>query len=105
MMQLDEYQRQSYKYAMPTARHVDYLVPGLAGEVGELCSLFAKGVRDSKGYVNEETLVKELGDVLWFVAGIASHFNIPLEEVAELNLHKLESRKQRNVISGSGDDR
>lgn len=104
-MQLDEYQRQSYTYALPQSRHIDYLLPGLVGEVGELASLFAKGVRDSKGYVSEENLVKELGDVLWFVAGIASHFNIPLEEVAEMNLHKLESRKQRNVIQGSGDYR
>lgn len=104
-MNLDDYQRQSYKYALPQARHVDYLVPGLAGEVGELCSLFAKGVRDSKGYVSEESLVKELGDILWFVAGIASHYNIPLEEVAQGNLQKLESRMQRNTITGSGDNR
>lgn len=48
---------------------------------------------------------KELGDVLWQVQAIASHFGWRLEEIAIENLLKLEDRAKRGVIGGSGDNR
>jgi NTP pyrophosphatase (non-canonical NTP hydrolase) len=50
-------------------------------------------------------LQKELGDVLWFVAGIAYSAGWTLEDIAKMNIDKLEDRRQRNVIQGSGDNR
>jgi len=50
-------------------------------------------------------IVKELGDVMWYLAGIARYLDVDLSEVAEGNIEKLASRKQRGVISGSGDNR
>jgi NTP pyrophosphatase (non-canonical NTP hydrolase) len=50
-------------------------------------------------------LKKELGDILWFVAGIARNYYWNLEDIAQMNLNKLEDRKNRNVIQGSGDNR
>jgi NTP pyrophosphatase (non-canonical NTP hydrolase) len=47
----------------------------------------------------------ELGDVLWYVAQLASELGLDLEGVAQANLDKLASRAARNVIAGSGDDR
>jgi len=48
---------------------------------------------------------KELGDVLWYVAQLASELGLELDEIAAQNLEKLFSRQERGVLSGSGDDR
>jgi hypothetical protein len=53
----------------------------------------------------QEMLKKELGDILWFIAGLASNYGWNLEDIAQMNLNKLEDRKNRNVIQGSGDNR
>jgi NTP pyrophosphatase (non-canonical NTP hydrolase) len=50
-------------------------------------------------------LAAELGDVLWYVAQLATEAGLDLDEIAEDNLAKLLSRKQRNVLQGSGDTR
>lgn len=103
-MELNEYQRSAYSYSLDSARNINYLLLGLSGEVGELHSLFAKNLRD-KGSIEWSAVEKELGDVLWFVSGIAEFLGMDLDHVAQINLDKLESRKQRGTIKGSGDDR
>ena len=69
----------------------------------------AKRLRDFAGDFEDEGfrqgLNKELGDVLWHVAVIASELGFSLEEIADANLSKLASRMERGVIQGSGDDR
>lgn len=50
-------------------------------------------------------LQKEAGDILWQIAGLCSVMGWSLEEVAQQNLDKLASRKERNVIDGNGDNR
>ena len=85
-----------------------YPALGLAGEAGEVCEKIKKIMRDQKGFItqeNEDELVKELGDVLWYVANIASEINRNLSEIAEVNLQKLEDRKNRGKLQGSGDNR
>ncbi len=47
----------------------------------------------------------ELGDVLWYVAQLASELDLNLDEIAQANLDKLLSRQRRGVLSGSGDER
>lgn len=103
-MNLDTYQKEAYSYALTTAKNPFYMLTNLSGEVGELCSLFAKAGRDKKD-LDLPAVKKELGDVLWMVAGIASIMGMQLEDVARGNLIKLEARKQNNTISGSGDNR
>jgi NTP pyrophosphatase (non-canonical NTP hydrolase) len=109
---LNDYQEKAWSYALPTAKESSYLFPGIAAEVGELCGVQAKYVRDNPTSVDmfswenrQEALKKELGDILWFVAGIASNYYWKLEDIAQMNINKLEDRKQRNVIQGSGDNR
>ena len=97
-----DYQIEAYKFkAYPD---VSYPVLGLAEEAGEVCGKFAKAIR--KGVpVNEDDLKKELGDVLWMLAAICTEHDIDLEEVASLNIEKLNDRQARDVIVGEGDNR
>lgn len=103
-MSFDEYQKKAWDCAMPTAKTTQYLLPGLAGEVGELSSLFAKSQRDGN-ILDNVSVSKELGDVLWFVSTIAFYHGLSLADIAETNIEKLESRKKRGVIGGNGDNR
>jgi NTP pyrophosphatase (non-canonical NTP hydrolase) len=81
---------------------------GLVGESGEVAEKFKKLIRDKEGIIGDEDkqeLVKELGDILWYVSSVSHLLGYTLGEVAQMNLDKLASRKQRNQISGSGDNR
>jgi NTP pyrophosphatase (non-canonical NTP hydrolase) len=104
-MQLSEYQQAVKKYLLPSANNREYLVNGLAAEAGEVAGLVAKAVRDDDGLVDIVKLKKELGDVLWFVAILSAHYGIDLVDVATSNINKLQSRQDRNVLGGSGDER
>lgn len=104
----DEYQQAALNTALPSALDFNYLIPGLAAEAGELAGKYAKIVRDKGGVFSEEDDIemrKEAGDVLWFVALIAEKLHYNLSDVAQGNIDKLESRKARGVIGGSGDNR
>ena len=88
--------------------NIYYPALGLAGEAGEVCEKIKKIMRDQKGFItqeNEDELVRELGDVLWYVANLANEINRNLSEIAEVNLQKLEDRKNRGKLQGSGDNR
>ena len=50
-------------------------------------------------------LIKELGDVLWYVSALADELDAFLGDIALVNIEKLRSRQERNKISGSGDSR
>jgi NTP pyrophosphatase (non-canonical NTP hydrolase) len=102
---LDVYQEEAFTYAIKEARCIPYMVYGIAGEVGELSSWYAKTVRDGYGSRDFNDVKKELGDILWFVAGLCSVYGLKLSDIAKMNIEKLESRKNRNVIKGDGDNR
>ena len=108
-MELAEYQRLSRRTAQyPREAWLVDPALGLAGEAGEVAEHAKKAIRDDNGEVTPERLAaitKELGDVLWYVAQLASELDLELDEIAEQNLAKLLSRQQRGVLSGSGDDR
>lgn len=115
-MTFEEYQEISKKTAIykekapyPSAENsFVYPVLGLSGEVGEVAEKAKKILRDKGGRVSDEDkeeLLKELGDVLWYLSQTATEFDLSLEEVARLNIEKLQSRKDRGKISGSGDNR
>lgn len=112
-MSPNEYQQKCLEYALPTSLNSAYLVSGLCSEAGEVAGAYAKHLRDcdteqSKFFGHLELtnkLKKEIGDVLWFCAVLSDWHGFDLESVMRHNIEKLEDRKQRNVISGSGDDR
>ncbi len=123
---LDEYQTAALKYdtytgyrdglmkyskdgiMLATENGLIEKVLGLPGEAGEAADKFKKIIRDKGGVISlsdREEIVKELGDVLWYVTMIAEYLEIPLSEVAQKNIDKLEDRYKRNKIHGAGDNR
>ncbi|HST54854.1 MAG TPA: nucleoside triphosphate pyrophosphohydrolase family protein [Solirubrobacteraceae bacterium] len=108
-MELSEYQRTSRRTAeYPRDAWLAYPALGLAGEAGEVAEHAKKAIRDDGGKITDErraAMAKELGDVLWYVAQLASELQLDLDEIAQANIAKLLSRQQRGVLSGSGDDR
>ena len=109
-MNFTEYQNLALSTAIyPMMYKKVYPALGLCGEAGEVAEKIKKVIRDGVDYGYEEEfradLTKELGDVLWYVAALASDLDISLNEIAEKNVQKLASRKKRNKIGGSGDNR
>ena len=113
-MDLDGYQAKAAYYDLfslnsdPKTVNFNEKILGLTGEAGEVADKFKKILRDKNGKIDEVNkfeIQKELGDTLWYLASIARYLNIPLSEVAKSNLDKLENRKQRNQLHGSGDNR
>ena len=124
---LNEYQDKAMSTCMPESDNLFYMLANLVGEVGEFSSKAAKHMRkgnlhittterDEEGRIlhtqiwnitdEERKLLRdELGDIQWQLAGLAHVMGFSLEEVAEKNLEKLASRKQRNLIDGDGDER
>ena len=85
-----------------------YPALGLAGEAGEVCEKVKKIMRDKGGVLSEADALeisKELGDVLWYLSALACEINVALSTVAEDNIDKLHSRKERGMLQGSGDNR
>lgn len=83
---------------------------GLTGESGEAAEKAKKEIRDHAGQefqdkVRNHAIMKELSDVLWYVATTAFRLGYSLQEVAQENLDKVYSRQERGMINGSGDDR
>lgn len=111
-MELNEYQKFAKDTALYPGRNaIDgllYTVLGLNGEAGEVADKVKKILRDDDGVLSNDKaddIAKELGDVLWYAAMVADELGFGLEYVAKRNIDKLQSRKLREVITGSGDNR
>jgi NTP pyrophosphatase (non-canonical NTP hydrolase) len=109
-MLLSDYQSRSRATAVYPHAGDNLLYPtlGLCGEAGEVAEKIKKMIRDDDGILSDarrEALSKELGDVLWYLAQLASEAQLDLDTIAEDNIAKLLSRRDRNVLQGSGDDR
>lgn len=105
---------------MHTSDNFSYMMLNLVGEVGELASKVAKGIRKENLVVRsnelhfnhdnpvdrvdfEKELKKEAGDLLWQLAGLCFTFGWDLEDIGEMNLAKLAARKVAGTIDGNGD--
>ena len=109
-MDLSDYQRCSRATAVyPGAgANLTYPALGLCGEAGEVAEKVKKAIRDDGGVLTpdrRDALAAELGDVLWYVAQVATEAGLDLDAVASGNLEKLRSRQERAVLQGSGDER
>ena len=109
-MDFKTYQEQSRKTAVYPDKGNNFIYPtlGLVGESGEVAEKIKKVIRDNESVIDENVksaVMKELGDVLWYLSQLASELNLSLDEIANENLEKLSSRMERNQIHGEGDDR
>jgi NTP pyrophosphatase (non-canonical NTP hydrolase) len=120
---MNNYQRQAKKTAVyPKFAKILYPGIGLVNESGELLGKIKKLIRGDYVAAPEQytttdyalkhiptnvrdAIIDELGDVLWYVANLASDLGVSLEEVANRNLAKLEKRSKENTIKGDGDYR
>lgn len=113
-MELNEYQKAAHTTSLGTT-YGDADVAGLiyptlklAGEAGEFGEKVGKLLRDREGRIDADdrrALSDELGDVLWYVAEVATVLGVDLDEIGRANLEKLRSRARRGLIQGSGDRR
>lgn len=99
-MNFDNYQKEALRTdRVPGGDGADdaasLIVPmlGLAGETGQLLSEYKKHLRDGEAHrLFKERVSEELGDLLWYVANVASKFDLSLSEIAAANLAKVKQR-------------
>jgi NTP pyrophosphatase (non-canonical NTP hydrolase) len=82
-----------------------YLGNGLAGEAGEVSGKISKLYRDGDTLDKRRVIMDELGDVMWFISQLANAFGVNITWLCQKNAEKLQDRKQRDVLEGSGDKR
>ena len=103
---MNDYQKRAIKTAIyPTDYRMVYPALGLAGESGEVCEKVKKHLRGDDSPNLRKDIEKELGDVLWYVANLASDLGLHLDNIATKNLDKLRDRERRDVLQGDGDER
>jgi NTP pyrophosphatase (non-canonical NTP hydrolase) len=107
---LDEYQALSRRTwsLVHTDHPIVYPTLGMLNEAGELAGKVKKIFRDKAGVISDDdkqALKYELGDVLWYMAQIATELGLSMNEVAEANIEKLFDRLERGKIKGEGDYR
>lgn len=109
-MDFSEYQQMARR----TARYpvigsqVIYPTLGLSNEAGEVAGKIKKIFRDKGGVIDgseRQALKSELGDVLWYLAQVATELDLSLDDIASHNIAKLLDRQSRGKIQGEGDNR
>ena len=96
-MDFDSYQKEALRTDRVPAPDdaASLIVPmlGLAGETGQLLSEYKKHLRDGEAHrLFKERVSEELGDLLWYIANVASKFDLPLSDIAAANLVKVKQR-------------
>lgn len=125
---LDMYQQIAIKSAIYPGKQTPlglvYTALKLNGEAGEFAEHVGKSMRDDALLITygeyqadpkastevltlerREALLKELGDMLWYISAASVELGSSLSEVARMNLGKLASRSSRGKLQGSGDNR
>ncbi len=97
-MNFREYQKQAILTNQTPAvqgNEIEMIVPllGLVGEVGSLITEYKKHLRDGDAHkLFKDGIAEELGDLLWYIANVATKFDLDLDVIAESNIRKCRSR-------------
>lgn len=89
--ELNEYQQEAMRTAGERKDDLACHALGIAGEAGEVADLFKKHLFHGHD-LDRDKVIKELGDVLWYVAVLAQRMGVQLSTVAERNIAKLRER-------------
>jgi len=104
MTELNDYQAWATTTAIyPNDQALAYLALGLTGESGEVADKIKKSIRDGNSLGDD--VAKELGDVLWYLSVLSHALGYSLDDVALMNMNKLNKRKAEGKLQGSGDNR
>ena len=82
---------------------VIYPALGLSAEAGEVANKVKKILRDGK--FDKKDIADEIGDCMWYIAALCRDIGIDMKDVAQINLDKLQDRKERGTLKGNGDKR
>lgn len=116
-MTFEEYEEAALRTAIYPGRGYPtglmYVALKMNGEAGELAEHVGKAMRDDSFGVmslapteeRRELLIKEVGDVLWYLAAADNELGTDLSTIAETNIKKLADRAARGALQGSGDNR
>ena len=109
MLDFNDYQKIAKTTAIyPEQYKITYPALGLVGEAGEVANKVKKLIRDGPDKRPDtwrEDIASEIGDVLWYCAALADDLNLTLGMIASQNLAKLQKRKDKGTLGGSGDTR
>lgn len=109
MLSFNDYQNAAHSTAIyPPDQALEYLTLGLVGEAGEVANKVKKIIRDHGGKLDlhqSSALASELSDCLWYTAELATVLGWDFEQIARLNIDKLQRRKTNGTLAGSGDER
>ena len=92
-MTFGEYQEQARRTQNPRLsmqERLAHALHGLASEVGEIHAMYQKVYQGHQ--ISADGLIKEMGDVLWFLAELADVYGVGLADVAQINIDKLKAR-------------
>jgi NTP pyrophosphatase (non-canonical NTP hydrolase) len=93
-MNLKEYQQKASRTINPDLDERSMKVNmtmGISGESGETIDMIKKEIFHGHD-IDLGELKKEIGDILWYVAGLATAYDLDLDEIATLNIEKLKRR-------------
>lgn len=101
--------KQTSKYANKEDQFISCVL-GVGAEAGEIQGKVEKRIRKGRQEFEltpseKNDILKEAGDVLWFLTMMLDSMGSNLDVVMKMNLNKLADRDMRNVIHGSGDER
>lgn len=82
-----------------------YVALAITGEAGEIAEKVKKAYRETDGAVINEDMLKELGDVLFYIIKLSHLIGSDLRGVISANIKKLSERKARGTMHGNGDNR
>lgn len=100
-MTLNEYQKlaeRTMNHKLSNTLNEFHALHGMAGEVGEIHSIYQKHYQGHD--FNKEELKKETGDLLWFLAEYCTVMGWTMDEVAVMNIEKLQRRYPEGFAEG-----